>query len=346
MENNNSSSGSNSTMSDGPNWSWTPCSTLFFQISAFCTNGSLLYLFVRVPSLLTPFTIYIVNLLCANFLTTILFYTMELINELYSTWWMGYAMCTFYQYISWIFTDAMCNAHVLIALNRLWAVTFPLSYRRHHKKRFAVIVCVVMWIYLHICLLPGIIMDAMFYRLPMETNGCNLNTDAMKGWSRTMQILLYDVPEAIVLLVFPVVCYKTLYRFQPRIVPAAVKHSSVQSRAMVIITNESINAPSVSNQNGVAGKKLIRSLCCCDLTRSTGNHHGILALSLMTLTVLICYSPDQIYFTVLIVFGVDIAGMYSIASIMYQIVAILDPIWFVVALPDLRAEFRRLFCIH
>ena len=97
--------------------------------------------------------------------------------------------------------------------------------------------------YLHACLLPGIIQDAMctWYRLPAESNGCLVNTVAQQKFAWTMQIMVYDLPEALVILVYPLISYKTWTRRRDIVQPAGgeqVRMKSQQTRQAVSSTAE------------------------------------------------------------------------------------------------------------
>ncbi|GAV06057.1 hypothetical protein RvY_16096 [Ramazzottius varieornatus] len=281
MGNNTTFQLTNSTSLDGPNWTFTPCSTLFIQISAILGSGSIPYLFVRDRTLLTPFTIYVANLFVANLGNAFLFYSIEMINDVYSVWWMGHAACTYHNYTSWIFGGAMYNSHALIALNRLWAVTFPVSYRRYHRKRFALGVCAATWIYLHAGFLPGIIQDASWYRLPGETNSCQVNGGALQVFAWTTQILMYDLPEVVVISVYPVICYKTWKRRRAHNVrPSASGHTGHGPSGTAVVTSHG-----VTSGTGPGARLESRQV-----------NYGFLSLTLMTMAVFICYTPAQVYY--------------------------------------------------
>ncbi|GAV08658.1 hypothetical protein RvY_18320 [Ramazzottius varieornatus] len=338
----------NGSTIEGPNWTFTPSFTLFIQLSAFVNNGAMVVVFARNAALITPFTVYLFNLFASNFIVSIFFYSIELINELYSAWWLGYAMCTMFQYTSWVLTGSMCIAHGTIALNRLWAVSFPVSYRRYHKKRFAVAVIATLWISLHIIVIPGLVLDAVWYRPPMETNGCNINTDAPQAWLWFAQLVIMDTPVVIVVAVYPIICYKTIQRNRARVRPAGATGTKMASRrqrapSTVSPSVRSDLEASVSVRAG--GEKQIehRMLCCRLPGVRRGNGHGFLALTLMTSTVLLCYSPASVYFTLYICFNIDVPGMFSKVMILYELAAVLDPIWFMLSLSSLRAAFRRTF---
>ena len=226
---NNSSINSNINSTLTLVWTSGTRFSLFILVSVLVTNGSVLYIFFRRPSLLTPFTAYVINLLFANILRTLLCYPLELINSLYNTWWSGWTSCTVSLYGTWVVEAAMCNAHILIALNRLWAVSFPHSYRTRHTARFAILTCLAMWIYVHTGLLPGVIMDVIRYRKPLATDGCILNTASQMTWSYVVQITYSALPYAVVILVYPIVCYKLWRTSHPRVGPAFANNAPTQA---------------------------------------------------------------------------------------------------------------------
>ncbi|GAV06897.1 hypothetical protein RvY_16808 [Ramazzottius varieornatus] len=336
---------------DDPNWTFTPSFTLFIQISATGTNGLTLLLFILTPSLLTPFTVYILNLFVSNFLVATLYYPIELIAELYPKWWMPNAVCTFYQWSNWVLCSSVFVSHSLIALNRLWAVTFPVTYRRYHKKLFAFIVIIVAWVCLHVMVLPGIVLDVLLYRPPVETNGCNINTNAPKEWLWFAQLVLMDGPVVLVLLIYPVICYKTVRRLRTRVLPAEEnptkatlhKHGEPRSPSGSKVTAN--NAALPTKAEGRKDCRRIGTTCCCRNAQCGGGRgsRGFLAVSLMTLSLLICYSPALFYFTLYIIFDIDVPGMFSKSMILYELGAVLDPVWFLLSLSELRTSFLRTY---
>ncbi|GAU94932.1 hypothetical protein RvY_06630 [Ramazzottius varieornatus] len=187
--------------------------TLFIQVGGLLTNGSLVYLFRRHRSLFTPFTIYIFNLCLVNLGCCLLFYPVETINDLYDSWWLGSTLCTWYQYITYMFDGSMCNAHALIALNREQR---PIDFALFTSRR-------------------------------------------------------------------------------------------------------------------------------CLQLKTLKSNRGILGLSLMTFSELVLYCPVGIYYT-LVLFNVNVPSeVYAVVADMFELTAVLDPIWFIFALKDIRHQFRQTF---
>ena len=69
-------------------------------------------------------------------------------------------------------------------------------------------------------------------------------------------------------------------------------------------------------------------------------------LTLMTLTIVVCYTPENVYYTMWAIDKesiISVSSLYLPAAVLYQMTAVLDPIWFVLALPDFREAFRRTY---
>ncbi|XP_055347686.1 muscarinic acetylcholine receptor M3-like [Paramacrobiotus metropolitanus] len=193
-------------------WTFVSVFTLASMISVFITNVPVTLQILCRPRLRTPFNIYLINLLLANILQVFLQNPLAILESIYSRWWMGRTACNLYIYAYYVLAGVIMLSHLLIAINRVWAVTFPVHYRHHHSKSVAISICVASWIWNHILLLPGIISDALFYRRPIEKVGCELNKAAQPVWSMTVHWVVYVAPTLLILLSFPYVTIKRARR--------------------------------------------------------------------------------------------------------------------------------------
>lgn len=66
---------------------------------------------------------------------------------------LGKPACTVYNYKTML-ESVIMHSHLLIAINRMWAVIFPMHYRRHHSRRMAICQCVATWVYVSAYMLP------------------------------------------------------------------------------------------------------------------------------------------------------------------------------------------------
>lgn len=94
--------------------------------------------------------------------------------------------------------------HVTIAVNRVWAITFPVSYRRIHSKKVAVLMCVVAYAYVNLILLPDLIPKALRLKPLLDLYTCMAQLK-----SNGIQLFgIQAVAILIVLFAYPYIAYK------------------------------------------------------------------------------------------------------------------------------------------
>ncbi|XP_055351463.1 5-hydroxytryptamine receptor 1B-like [Paramacrobiotus metropolitanus] len=184
----------------------------YIRIGAVATtlllNFAILALYVRHRSLRTPFAVYLINLLVANLLFTALLFVDHMIKLVQPGWQSRAAVCDAYLYAWYPAAMAMTWAQVLVVQNRLWAVTFPFSYRLYHSHRVAVAVCVVKWMFVHILTLPFLILEFRLYRRPFAERGCDINYQAQYITAHALQVCIYDFPVIAVVALYPIIWYR------------------------------------------------------------------------------------------------------------------------------------------
>ncbi|GAV00685.1 hypothetical protein RvY_11499 [Ramazzottius varieornatus] len=225
----NNISSNETSAGTGPHWDYASLLSLIITAAGIITNSTALLVFIRNRStLITPFNVYLINLLLANSSNLFLFYPLDIFRQVNGNhWWLGTHVCTLYLYGFFVLNASMGNCHLLIILNRLWAVTFPMSYRTTHSRSLAIKICVGMWVYLHACLFPGVVLDALYYRPPLETDGCQFNVAEQLDWGESTQILNFDVPLMLIALNYFFIVYKTATRNSPTL----LKNARVQPAA-------------------------------------------------------------------------------------------------------------------
>ena len=157
-------------------WSAVPAAELAITVITIIGNGLTLVTFVCNRRLLTPFNIYVVNLLITNLLNALLLNSLDIVNDLFPRWPLSFAHCTFFNYCVFALGAGMHFSHTLITLDRLWSVLLPVSYRCRRSPRTSIMLCCGMWLYINAIIIPGIIVEAAFYRIPLDTNRCSFNS--------------------------------------------------------------------------------------------------------------------------------------------------------------------------
>lgn len=168
---------------------------------SFLTNAPVLLAFIGNRQLRTYFNIYLANLVVANLGQSLLDLPFTVVTQVSKIWTLGRLACSVNLYAKWVFVGVVRNTHALISVNRLWATFSPLTYRRHHTKKTAVLLIIGTWIYVHIFLLPGLIPDFLYNRLDDGT--CAINTTANRHWAIPTQLVLYDGTVVIIFGTYP-----------------------------------------------------------------------------------------------------------------------------------------------
>ncbi|XP_055330412.1 substance-K receptor-like [Paramacrobiotus metropolitanus] len=223
-------------------------------------------------------------------------------------------MCTFRNYTGWVFSGIPMHMHVLITVNRIWAVCFPHSYRTRHSTVTAICLVIAAAFYVHIICLPGVILDALYYRVPAETSGCNVDTTmtGQKVWEQLTMILIYDVPVVFMISAYAVLCFKEFHR-----------REAVAGLVYSVVTL------------GTLGIKI---------KKKKAKRTGFLVLTALTISVAVCWTPYEMYFTVGTFMDIDVPMMREVGFTLNSLQPLLDPILFVITMSDLRKTL--LHCLH
>ncbi|OQV23104.1 hypothetical protein BV898_03149 [Hypsibius exemplaris] len=383
-------------------WTVTSVLSLVTFIFGILSNGILLLLFAKDRTLLTPFNVYLINLLIANLSCVLTQYPFDIVNNLYAfQWYLGERVCTLYLYGSFVLNSAIFNAHQLIAINRVWAVVHPLSYRDYHSTKTALTMCGAMWIYIHLFVAPGWALDALFHRLPVNDHGCALNTEALHSWNLAVQILCFYWPQLLMILALPIIYLgKRMHRrrVHQRFVAPTILVTPVEMADMTLslrseafqrssrspkdsryscLEPPSTSYLSSSEDEHCSNARRVSVVTCLDADsfskrsqeldnnlknpgtddRSfklkeetmTTTHavrrrtHGNALLALLTLTVTVCWTPIDVYYALtLFIPGYDVPVYYQVASVLFSLQTILDPIMFTLALSNLRRSLLAL----
>ena len=106
---------------------------LIILIRTIFTIG-LLVVFIKRRTLRNSFGVYLMNLLVAETLLLSVHSPINLVASYTGNWVFGYGLCWYLNYVGYTYQTLIIFAHFLIALNRVWAVTFPFFYRTHHYQ--------------------------------------------------------------------------------------------------------------------------------------------------------------------------------------------------------------------
>ena len=239
--------------------------TIYLTVVAsfgFVLNCAALFLFIRDRDLHTAFNIHIIHLLALNTVTSFTVYLIGVLNGIYSSgqsrWWMGDAVCNFYMFCFLMSSAVITNTYGVLALNRAWAVLSPMTFRRHHSKRFTYYTITGVWLYILLVIVPLYSMDVAWYRLTPVKFGCALNRRAQMAYATTTAVVIWSLPVLLVWLSVVIVLYR------------------VRCSRRIRVT--ALFLPSVAV-----------------VTRTRRAPRQYVILMMLTVSVTICYSPRVVY---------------------------------------------------
>ncbi|XP_055356062.1 somatostatin receptor type 2-like [Paramacrobiotus metropolitanus] len=277
-----------------------------FAVVKLALNGCLLFFFLKSRSLRTPFTVYLINLLLSNILVTLAdpFFMME---SWQVRWFFTSILFNMKIYFDHVGSALDLHAHLLITLNRMWALTFPLNYRNYHSTQIAVVICLTMGTYCHVLLSPLLLQDLLYYRPNMQTaTECEVVSSAQPVLRRFLKIWINNVPVLIILAAYPYLLCRTMDVGKTFHCQAA------------IIGKSSLQRPAKENR------------------------HAFLILTATTFITLICWTPTKII-GILKVFGdTAIPDVLQIVfgDVIYSLQQVLDPILLTLSFKSLRKAFK------
>ncbi|XP_055353236.1 uncharacterized protein LOC129599120 [Paramacrobiotus metropolitanus] len=305
----------------------------------FLTNGGVLAIFFAYRELRSPFSFYVMNLLCVNLYLAIA-NPMRIIDNMNTLWFPKTWACNFFIVNDWIGSAILGHAHLLITLNRVWAIMFPISYKHLHTRNMAKYICIGFAVYCHVMILPFILIDFIYYRGPtLNVQYCDVNVEAQGQYSNFLLYVFYQMPMFAVICAYPLLYWKSATA--RKVTVANGNTSKVPSGASAM---DKTMDTRLSN-TGLKPAKPVK--------QKDGTRKPFYVLTAMTLSVLICWGPTKVYNIIQNVSPWDecnqgVAEFRKIGEVLYAMQMFIDPVLFAMVLSDLRAVIgkllQQLFC--
>ncbi|GAV03735.1 hypothetical protein RvY_14120 [Ramazzottius varieornatus] len=315
-------------------WSVMPVVAIFALIFGAIFNVTVLVTFLKHRHLRNSFGIYLMNLLIIDIILVFIHGPINIMDKYGSSWTLGWKLCAFQSYMGYTYQNLIIIAHFLIALNRVWAVVFPFSYRTHHTKKVAIGLCFSVWLALNICNVPVALTVTVL--TPGSTNGtvvCDIDTETLGAWNYISQLFMFDTPILCVILAYPVVCYKSFFSDRK----TRTRRTAV-SQSQPVTLHRTMQNGYDDNENGktVGGsvKPAPKVLVCGRILN--GSATGFLTLTLMTASVIICLMPKEAYYTTLLFTDNAPPGFNVIADVLERLTTVCDPMLVVLGNSELR----------
>ncbi|XP_055357486.1 neuropeptide Y receptor type 1-like [Paramacrobiotus metropolitanus] len=263
-------------------------------------NCGVLIILVKEKNLRTPFNVYVIVLLCSNLLYVGLNNIMMIMAP-FGQWWIGDQACTLELYCRYIVITINIHSHVLVSVNRAWALFWPVSYKNNHTFTVAWLLCLGMVVYVHACQLPGLVLDALYYRVPVQVAKiCRFNKQAQLGFSLFSSIWVFDVPKLFIPVCYPILLWKFLRR-----------NNAIHGRSAIV------------NRTELARRR---------------DHvlRPFILLTMITCSAAVCWIPIMVYYIAVDFVRTMRSDRLEIALIvLYSVEPILDPVFFGLSISNL-----------
>ncbi|XP_055355917.1 uncharacterized protein LOC129601200 [Paramacrobiotus metropolitanus] len=333
----NATDHTNTTVNLTPDWNWSAINSLSCCIFSLLLNLLLLLSFLPRSHTWLAFDVYLTNLLLSNVVFCALTGPFDFSSKLYpdAKWVLSRASCTVYLYGIWVLSLVQMSTHLLIAGNRVWALWRPLSFRRRHNFTTAFLCCGVTWALAHVVALPGVVMDALFYRKPEAEYGCWTDVTGIPGqraWLVLVQLLsvicLFGVLGA-----FPLIWIKQSQRNKIglccRLVSGQIQPTPLSSH--------NVKNPSIANIASVS-----QAISHSHRPASSTEAQSFLLLTALTLSVLVFWTPSVIYFFLQPFTNYTNPDIEFVINLMFFYQPVVDPLLFALTLRTLRHNIRHM----
>ncbi|OQV13765.1 hypothetical protein BV898_11985 [Hypsibius exemplaris] len=305
-------------------------------------NTFLLVLLLSSRELRTPFNIHIIDLAAANLLASTASFLYSWSTLFGTVWTYGEFACTYYQYIYWVECSVAYYQHLLIALIRLWSVTHPHSYRVRHTKRLALGLIIGIWAGTHAFMLPFVIRDGLYFRRTLRENNyrCRANEHAQWTYNVVAQVVMYLLPIALQIMVFPALFVKQKRKLRNR----SVLPSSQGNRISNIPLNAPVSLPGTSGALPLDSSNRLSPSGAGKVARIKRPTSGIVFLAIWSLCALVSWLPINlgVFMTTLNPAVPVPVRAWQVFGALVVIRTTIDPIIFLLSVRNLREAVHRL----
>ncbi|XP_055346039.1 muscarinic acetylcholine receptor M4-like [Paramacrobiotus metropolitanus] len=154
------------------------------------------------PKLRTNFNFYLLNIAVSD----IIFSVSSLGNFCPLTYYGYYPFssgaCTAWLYSEFMFSAMTEWTMAMVALDRLVCISWPMFYRKYQSSKYSVIIIAMVWIWLHLLILPSILLDRATLPDDAASERCSIDYHAHPGWLITCVILVFWLPETVTITAY------------------------------------------------------------------------------------------------------------------------------------------------
>ncbi|OQV23347.1 hypothetical protein BV898_02794 [Hypsibius exemplaris] len=322
MSSNHSTHNRSSPVDTQPESQFQQIFTIASYVVALLGNGFLLLVFAKDRQLLTPFNVFIINLLVGNVLLVVIEFplmVLTLYSGQFENWLATDLACTVWLYGYMVVLAGIVGSHTLIALSRVWAVLFPINYRTRHTIPVALLMCLASWLYIHILGGSGLLVDTLLYRRLIRPYRCQVNFGKQAAYFKAAKLVLFSLPELVMFVSFLIIGCNHLARW--------LKRRRQRSDRRILPQR-------LTTARRGAGVSHNRS-------------KGLLVLALLTVSVAICWTPNILFFTIKTFVPLPASEAFRVTQhVLVSCQMVLDPLLFVLGLRSLRNGVKKFLLLR
>ncbi|OQV14528.1 hypothetical protein BV898_11249 [Hypsibius exemplaris] len=335
--------------------------TLLLLITSAIANLLIIIAFLRFRKLRTNFNFYLLNVSISDILLAIFSMSNFAIFMLYGEYPFGYGGCTFWLYCDWLFSAATENTMMLISLDRVFSVYWPIHYRNWQTTKYSLTVLAVMWVWLNANVVPCLVLGRLAIDVTDSNTMCLIDYTEHRDLITTSVILLFWLPEAVTVISYVFIAVKMRQKFDAS--SSLTKQSSRNMKNGVGNYEEGLElarplAVEADREPSPDEASLTASLRRVDGVNGNGKSDDrdrrksreqrerktFQLLSYLVIAVLICCVPADVYHFIAATRPQWATyGFYQLSSFFTFLHCILNPILYHAGLEDMKKAIHRLF---
>ena len=142
---------------------WVVLVLILLCVFTVVSNFLIILAFISAPRLRHPFNYFLLNMAVSDVLVGAIGISLSIVYEYFKYWPLNGAVCSFYIFFDYTASNVSVWTLVIVAIDRLWAVQWPIAYRRYNKTPKALIGISLSWIIVNATILPGFIYTRMTF---------------------------------------------------------------------------------------------------------------------------------------------------------------------------------------
>ncbi|XP_055344049.1 probable G-protein coupled receptor 19 [Paramacrobiotus metropolitanus] len=298
-----------------PSPAWAPLTSAQVSISCLSVLLNAIVLIVQfLPQThVTSFTIYLIFISVSSVLWLIATRPIQILYAFTGSWPGGDPGCVVFMYFQFVVSQIPVLIHILISVNRLWAVKYPVSYRERHNKKLAILLCLAVVAYVHLVHFSIYLLEFFYYNPPGKTGGCQPSGGSL-NWRR-VDIVLHRIIPLFTVITMYVYIMVHRWRKKGQVQNQENKASGQTSKGQ---TSHDTVKPERGGAAGNPGQSVYQ--------RKRQQVKPFVVLTATSIVVFVCWVPPIVYWS-MVYMNIPVANWaINATSMFYSCQMIFDPL--------------------